>query len=307
MERFFFPCLWLIPEFASDTVETTNFVVHKRKWDVSIFDLYSLVAEKHALTFPAELMHLFLQKVNLEIETKAAVYSEAADSANCFRAMLYLQGVTPIIMPFASNFSLNSYAGINDRSSGQQANKHAGPTEGITHSTARVHTWPHELTFTCVHGPVEASTLNLSAELIANAARDYDEWRQLEEKFKHLKAARRLLVNAPLMPDMSTSILQLWQGIESLFPSVSTEITFRVSLLLAELSSPVTVRADTYKQSKLSYVDRSRIVHGVQKNMDGTNWHRAWKLLCDALRAVLARKSLPDEDALILEVLSRRG
>jgi hypothetical protein len=62
--------------------------VHRRKWDVSIFDLYSLVAMSHPTSLPAELLQLFLGKVNLEVEVLGEDFSDAADrvdaGALCF-------------------------------------------------------------------------------------------------------------------------------------------------------------------------------------------------------------------------------
>lgn len=305
MNSFFFPCLWLVPKFRADVCDASPIILHKRKWDVSIFDLYSLVAKRHPVRVPVEIMHVFLQSVNLEIETKASDFGEASDTIDCFRAMLHLRGTRPTVAPFATNISLNQYAGINQRSSGNRDQMHPGLRQGITHDDCRIHSWANELAFSCFAPPAEKGSWELYKKTVVTAASDLSEWQTLERHWKHLRPARRALVKAPLMPDIESSILQIWQGIESLFPTVSSEVTFRTSLLLAELISPLGGRRETYDMAKKSYSDRSRIVHGSQKSLSMVDWYRAWSLLRDALSGVLARKSLPKEDELTMELLRR--
>jgi hypothetical protein len=307
METFFFPLLWLIPDFEAEACGDSPFRVVKRKWDVSIFDIYSLVAEKHPLQLPAELMHLFLQQVNLEVEVTATDFMSAADRLDCFRAMLYLRGTSPIVAPLACNMSINAYAGINDRSSGRTHVMHDGLREGITHQTARIHTWANELSFSCIGVHEKNFTLNIGAGMVAGVISDSEKWLALENEHGTLRAARRALIKAPLMPDLGSSILQIWQGIEGLFPSINTEVTFRTSLLLAELLSPLNSRRATYDTSKKSYGDRSRIAHGSQKAVSLEQWLRAWLLLRDAIQSVILRRSLPDEDELTGELLIGGG
>jgi hypothetical protein len=88
MPSFFFPLLWLVPNFEQDICGEGSVRVHRRLWDVAIFDLYSLVAERHRLRLPAELMHVFLQLVNLEVEVVAETFGDAGDRLDQFRAML---------------------------------------------------------------------------------------------------------------------------------------------------------------------------------------------------------------------------
>ncbi len=294
----YFPILWLIPEFDADLVEEGCFSVLKRKWDVSIFDLYSLVAQKHPIRMPAELLQIFLPQANLEFSILANDITAARDRLDVFRAMLSLQGIHPSISPFAANISLNKYAGINSRSAGNQATMHEGLREGITHKDGQIEMWPNELSFNCIGANNENLKSTLTESLIIRAAKNSEKWLGLEEAQGSIRAARRAFINAPLMPDLGSSILHIWQGIESLFPTVSTEITFRTSLLLAELISPLQNRAETYEASRASYKDRSRIAHGSEKEISLQQWLRAWLLLSRALEAVLDRGLLPNEEEL---------
>ncbi|NSX95918.1 MULTISPECIES: HEPN domain-containing protein [Rhizobium/Agrobacterium group] len=304
MQTFFFPIQWWIPEFDADVCGDA-IRVHKRKWDVSIFDLYSLIAQNHPTRLPAELLHIFLQNVNLEIEIPASSVEQAIDKMDCYRAMLYLRGTSPTVAPFGCNMSLNAYAGINDRSSDRQAVMHEGLREGITHKTARVEIWPHQLSFACIQGAPGEFVRKVGSGVVTGATEDLERWLEYERKTPVLRAARRALVQAPLMPDLSSSILHCWQGIESLFPSISTEITFRTSLLLAELLEPLRPRQETYDTSKKSYGDRSKIAHGSQHQFGIEKWSRAWVLLRDAIQAILINRGLPSEEELTRNLLER--
>lgn len=291
-----------MPQFEPDIIGTESIKVHKRKWKVSIFDVFSMVAKKHPLRVPNELMNLFLQKTNLEVEVDAGDLSKAADCIDCFRAMLYIRHVMPTVAPFACNTSINIYAGINDRSAGLHSQMHEGLRQGVTHDTIRVETWPHELVLQCIHGPKEGSSHIISEGVVTASIADLEKWLSLESRYPPLRAARRDLISAPLMPNLESSILQIWQGVEGLFPSVSTEITFRISLMLSQLISEISKRSQTYEAAKKSYRDRSKIAHGSKIEINQESWFRAWSLLRDALQCVLIRGELPTEDELIKEL-----
>lgn len=306
---FHFPVLWLIPAFESDA-RGHEISVLRRKWDVSIFDLYSLVADKHPLNLPAELMHIFLQRVNSEIVVEAPDFLTAKEKADCFRAMLYFHGVSPTILPFATNYSLNSYAGINDRSAQEQYPStarriHPGLREGITHKTARIEAWASELSLSCIGVGTSDLKVKMTESMIDEASLDATKWIDLERVNPLARALRAAMTTAPLMPTLGSSILHIWQGLEALFPSINLEVSFRISLALAELSSPITPRADTYERAKLSYSDRSKIAHGSRKAVSFEQWLHAWLLICDAGRAILERNALPTEEALTKEMLFR--
>ena len=154
MDRLFFPLLWWIPDFPNDEVTVGPFTLLKRKWEVSIFDLYSLVAQKHSVKFPAEVANVFLPHVNCEIGVEHNGDFEATCvMLDVLRAMLYTDCQSPTVAPYASNYSLNSYAGINDRSSSLLRERmHEGLREGITTATSTVTMQAFEPSFVCMRG-----------------------------------------------------------------------------------------------------------------------------------------------------------
>ncbi|MCV9944920.1 HEPN domain-containing protein [Rhizobium sp. BT-175] len=302
MERsFYFPMMGLVPAFKNDVFVGKGFVVHARKWDVSIFDLYSLVAKKHTLRLPAELMQVFLGQVNLEIETCAVDFPEAAEILERIRLLLYMNGIMPTLAPFASNYSINAYAGINDRSGQFREKLHQDLREGITHETARVETWPHELTFSCILG--SETSADVTDKALQATSDSLAMWTELERRQPVLRAARKAFVKAPLMPDVSSSILHTWQGIESLFPTVNAEVTFRTSILLAMLLARFEDKVDTFNKSKKSYGVRSKISHGSQAESSMEQWMEAWSLLRDALKSVMLWNRLPSEQDLTMHLV----
>lgn len=109
---------------------------------------------------------------------------------------------------------------------------------------------------------------------------------------------------APMIPDLSSSLLHAWQGIEALFPSVSSELSFRLALLVSQLCAPVrTERLKTYEEAKRSYSKRSRAAHGNGAKLTYQDWLDAWDLLLLCLSACLQRGDLPTEEMLTHELL----
>lgn len=305
MASFYFPLLWWIPELNDDQLSVGRYTLHRRKWEVSIFDLYTIVSQKPSVSFPAEVANVFLGNVNCEVCVDG--YEKVGDAQiaiDVLRAMLYIDGHCPTVVPFSTNYSLNAYAGINERSSSHGRERlNEGLREGITTSESRVEMQGYELSFSCIRGVGPYAT-RMTAESFAAACENAEKWRKIE-KVNHLaRATRTAFVKAPLVPDLGSSLLQIWQGIESMFPTVSSEVTFRISLLLSQHVSGLVNRIETYKDSRRSYADRSNIAHGNGKSVNTDAWQRAWKLLCLAVKAIVEKGAMPSEDALIDELLN---
>ena len=304
MARFYFPHLFLLPS-SSEEVLLDPFGLHPRLWGVSIFDLYSLVAEKHPMRISAEIMQIFLPKVNLEISVNSEDFSGAQSLLSTFHAMLYLQGVQPTIAPFATSYSLNEYAGINSRGSIHlKENLPEGLRSGITAKESKVEGWPNDLTFTIIQGESACYSRKIDADTFIQAAETAIVWQEIEDKYVKASMLRSALAKAPLMPDFASSILYIWQSLESVFGK-GPELSFRMSLSLAELCGPVASRSEIYSIAKKSYQERSGVTHGKLTAVGVDQWMRAWDLLKAVVRAILHRKSIPSEDELFSDLLSR--
>lgn len=253
----------------------------------------------------AELMQIFLPGVNLEISVDALDHAQATTLLDTLRVMLYLEGLAPTIAPFATSHSLNEYAGINSRSSSLLIKKlPEGMRHGITAKDSRVEGWPTELTFSVLRGDKDSFSRKLDVSAFVQAAKNVSTWQEIEAQ--HVKAVtlRAALAKAALMPDHASSILHIWQSLETVFGK-GPELSFRMSLSLAELCGPVASRMETYAEAKKSYKNRSEITHGKANLVSDEKWLLAWGLLVKTIRSILHRNSVPSEDELFSALLSR--
>jgi hypothetical protein len=301
MPSYFFPFLFLVPEFEGSTLEFDSFSVHRRLWTTSTFDLATL-ATKHRLHLPYQLMDVYLGHCNLEVEFKAAEdTSEAADDIQIIRALLYLYGTAMFAIPFYTTYSVNQYSGINSRDSDSLRKKMPdGMREGITSKTATVEAWPLDLTLQLVSACGETKT---SQPLWAQVASQWQLWKSLEAQYPILNIARRILNSAPTIADIGPSILEIWQAVETLFPTVTSEVSFRLAVLVSQLCTPLRNPGVTYRDTKKKYGVRSKITHGSTSKVSSDDWVGAWDTLCTCLRSVIERKKLPSEDDLLAELL----
>lgn len=90
---------------------------------------------------------------------------------------------------------------------------------------------------------------------------------------------------------------------EALFPKVSTEVSFRLALYLAQLQQ-IELPSEVFQRTRAAYNLRSRIAHSGPKITD-TQWREAWDLLISAASAILQRGRLPSEDELLNEILTK--
>lgn len=99
----------------------------------------------------------------------------------------------------------------------------------------------------------------------------------------------------------------MWTAIESLFPTVSAEVSFRLGLYLTVLCAGPKARRDFYKKVKVAYGVRSKIAHGALDDVSVEQWFDAWVLLCSCAQAVVSRGVLPSEGELLDELFCATG
>lgn len=304
LKSYFAPCILVNPGFDDSVVDVQDFRLHRRTRDITPFDLATL-ATKHKLHLPYQLMDVFLSgPANLEVELpKSSSKDEAVSRLEHFRTMLYLNGVTPFIIPYIATHSFNDYAGINSRDSEILRSKlPENLKDGITSETTTVEAWPLELSL-MTFSLQESNPV--TEEIAGNAAWQVRKFSAIEKKHPELTAARYALTTAPQISHLSSSLLHLWTGLESLFPNVNAELSFRISLLLAEFVLPIKPAIVTYESAKRSYKHRSNAAHGNLQKIGYDEWREAWDLLCTSLLAVIHRDGPPDETALLNSMLAR--
>ena len=301
MQSFFFPCTALIPSFDQNFVRFGNISVHKRLWNTTIFDLATLES-RHHLHLPRPLMELFLPHSSLEIEIRSETRENAQRKARIFQVMLYLQDTSTFLMPFLTNHSYNEYSGINSRDSTSLIdNLPEGMRAGIDSTNSKIEAWNHDASLWCMPS---FGSRNISEDLVEAAVRDCEIWPKIEKENKSLAVARLALQTAPIIPDSGSSLLHIWQGIESIF-NVSSEVTFRTSILIAQLTSNILNPSITYDLARQSYGTRSKAAHGSIKSISQKDWHDAWHLLTLCVKAVIMRTRLPSIDELMKELLEK--
>lgn len=197
---------------------------------------------------------------------------------------------------------IEDYSGINTRDSGLGIDDL--PEElrnGFRSEDGKIKGWLHEPTLHFFSIPDRHS---LTAEIFRDAVADLAIWEELEGKYPPLSTARRALQTAPVIPDLGSSLLHAWQGIEALFPNVSSEVSYRLALLVTQLVAAPDRRL-TYRTARTSYGKRSQAAHGSFQKIGHADWIVAWDLLAQSLAGCLNRRALPSEDDLITELLER--
>lgn len=299
---FYFPLLFLTPDFSEETIELPPFELVKRKWETSIFDLATL-ATKHKLHLPYQLMDVLLKQCNVELCIKnQSSLEEAQAYFQSFRLSLYATGVSAFLSPFITTHSINEYSGINLRDSNFRNDK-APPElqQGWKSGEVIVEAWPFELSLQCI---VSRDGIKVSSSIFHEAAEKAKTWRKLVASSKSLEVVTDVANSAPKLTPLDQSILHIWSGLEALFPQVNTELSFKISLYLSQLIASGPDRLNYYEKVRDSYNLRSKITHGAQRGVGIEHWKQTWIVLMDAFNAIVSRGKMPQEKELLKELLS---
>ena len=302
MNDYFFPALFLVPEFDAPQIETPDITLAKRQWETSTFDLATL-ATRHRLHLPYQVMDVFLSKCNVEVCVKQQPsLDDAVARLRSLKMALYGAGVSPFVTPFVTSHSINAYSGINSRDSGPLRSKlPLGMQDGITSDTATVEAWPLDLSFQCVVLP---DALRVKGEVFTKACEKAISWSSMIAAQDTLRGFSDAALSTVMMGSLSQSILHMWCAIESLFPSVGSELSFRVSVYLAQLVAQGAGRRAYFEKVKKGYNTRSRIAHGAKHEATIDEWKAAWEIVTDAFSALVRRGLLSTEEALLADLLS---
>jgi hypothetical protein len=299
-QEYFFPLLFVAPQPGMAHQTEGQFTFTIRRWETSLFDLASL-ATKQKLHLPYQLMDVFLGRCNCEVAVGGTdSLSEAKQAFESFRLGLYVRGVSPLICPFITTHSINEYSGINDRGVATLRERlPKGMEVGPTISDIEFEAWPYELSLQCI---VLNDRLTLMVEDLKAAALFASAWQRVSLNSPPLKTVGEIAAAAPTLISHAQSVLHIWSGIESLFEGVSTEVSFRISLHLAQLCATGPTRAQFLKRAKTAYGIRSKIAHGSARSITLEQWRDSWELLLLALGGCVRRGKLPSEEELINEM-----
>jgi hypothetical protein len=301
LPSYFVPLLFLRPAEESISVSRAPFRLVSRKWTTSTFDLATL-ATKHRLHLSYQLMDVLLAHCNLELEIDAPNFEAAIDALTAILLGMYLTGVSPTLAPFATTHSVNDYSGINSRDS--ELLRPKLPQEqrvGLMTGSATVEAWPLQMSLQCM---VDATSLAVSEWQFHQAATKASSWLDVESTHRMLRVVRDAAQAAPTLVPAEQALLHVWCALEALFPKVSAEVSFRIALYLAQLSSPSGQRLEYFERVRKAYNLRSRVAHGAEARLGQAEWRDTWGLLIDACNAIVRRGRLPSEDDLLSELLA---
>lgn len=297
---FYFPLLFLIPRFESELAHG-RFRVATRKWGTSTFDLATL-ATRHDLHLPYQVMDVMLANCNLELAIhEATTREEAIECLDSFRVGAYAAGCSPFLAPFITTKSINEYSGINERDSALEQGTEPAIKSSFSSTTGKLTAWPLELSFSCI---IRKNAVHLTEDRFEAAARTAEVWQRLSATTESLRALTNAFMSSPLLPTRGQSLLHMWTAIESLFPTVSTEVSFRIALYLTVLCSEPRKRSEFHRKIRSAYTVRSKVAHGAIDDVSVDQWNEAWNLLCQCARAIVIRQSVPTEEELLRELFS---
>jgi hypothetical protein len=171
---------------------------------------------------------------------------------------------------------------------------------GIRSETHKLEAWAVDSHLIVLRGQNQSNKLAL--QMCEKAAAVSAAWRQLEEKYPSLNLVRKMMNTASLIGDPGSAVLHIWQAIEALFPNVSSEVSFRIAVLVTQLWAVVERPALMYEATREGYRIRSRIAHGSQTNIAPEDWTRAWNILRSCISAIIEREELPSEERLFSEL-----
>jgi hypothetical protein len=302
MNDYFFPVLFLVPEFDGLSIVQDDVCLAKRRWGTSLFDLATL-ATRHTLHLPYQVMDVFLARCNSELCVKQqASLADAIMRLRSLKMALYASGVSPFVTPFATSHSINDYSGINDR--GVETLRARLPLEmqeGITSETVKVEAWPLDLSFQCI---ALADSLKVTEDVFTISCDKAIIWSEMVGSSDTIRGFSDAVLSTVMMNSLSQSILHMWCAIESLFPTVGAELSFRISLYLSQLVSQGAERLAYFENVKKNYNTRSRIAHGAIHEASMGDWTAAWTIVTDTFNALIRKRAHPSEEALLGELLS---
>jgi hypothetical protein len=298
--KYYFPVCQLLPGDGVDDVKIESISIVKRRWGVSFFDLATL-AVGHDLKMPYELMNVYFQSCNMEVCLEASSLDDAYIHYKCLRALFYARGLSPYISPCVMSHSLNEIAGINTRDSKILKSDYEELNEGITSKDTKVEIYPLDLGLQ-MHALSERESHVLSKTMLINSAWDSIKILKIYRATPEIRNIIDGLIAAPKIEVLGQSLLHIWTILESLFPTVQTEVSFRLALYISCMVFGKS--KELFYEVKKSYNVRSRVAHGSARGVSYEEWKRAWNILRLVSGGIMHRGMVPTEEMIIDTIFS---
>ena len=250
-----------------------------------------------------QLVDVLTKSCNVSIGLRdVADHMEAKRRFSALRAMSCALGVEPLIAQFLGTHPIDELSAINVPPTDAGDPRHATGAP-IRSGDEAVQIWWNQPTLSLLPS---GTKLFLDAKNAEAAGELVQTWIDLCERTPRLRVLEEVLVSGPVSASYPQATLSVWGALESLFPSVHTEVTYRVAIYLTQLIGPSDPLA-YLKSVRSAYGQRSRIAHGSMSSRrdEIAAWQVAWTLLCDATLAITRRGELPTEEDLTREMLTR--
>jgi len=301
-QALYFPLMHLLPDFEENSINYKSYSLSKRLYEVSPFDIATL-ATKHKLHLPYQLMEVSLQHCNVELaihEIKSLTSAKSQFSS--LKLFLYVNKLTPFQSPVITTYSINDYAGINSRDSEALIQKLPVERRDGLKSDAdqKLEAWLFEMELQNI---VLQGYMKINEDQFIKAVDSQNLWEQYKRDCPILQNIENAASIAPRIYPIEQSIMYIWTAIESLFPNINAELTFKLSLYLSQLNCLEKSRLDYYSKIKKAYSVRSKIAHGNKIDDPIREWINAWSILMHSIQSIIMRARLPDEQQLLRELL----
>lgn len=305
MPKYFVTALIVRPDPLSHC-EANGWSMVPRAWGVGITDwAYLATSGNHEMRVEYQLADVLSRGCNMEISVEADGIDEARRLFRYLYVSLLLHGVPPFFTPFISSHTINDFSEIS-ASPASLKDARAARSRALRDGDEHVEFEWNEAHMGSLHAPLGAGA-TISHQEFSQAASYSKEWGALVLAEGSALVLQETLISAPQIPSHGQSIMQIWSGLESLFPQVSAELSFRLALYLAEMIQPRGDRRPQFERIRAAYKVRSRIAHGSRRRAGAPSereeWTDAWNLLVAVARAAAVRGGVPSEDVLTSELL----
>ncbi|MFG3618882.1 hypothetical protein [Nocardia sp. NPDC047654] len=278
-----------------------------RHWGVGVWD-WAFLATEHELGLPFQVADVMARSVNLELCVNAVDRDDAVAMLAALKLCLAGLGVHPFAAPMISTHSINDFSNIKG-SAQDPSDARYERAKALATKAETVITWP------IPGSPVVARPMmgknELDSETLRIAVTRAKLWRSMAEAERRLRVIENAAVSAAEIANLGQGILQMWTGLESLFPTVHAELSFRLALYLAQLNASNGDRLSAFHEARDAYSVRSKIAHGhdmsepTERNRHA--WSQAWSLLHRTIGSLIDRGCLPTENELVEELLTPAG
>ena len=282
-----------------DPIACDDVSIEPRRWDVAIFSwAYLATNQPHLLRVPYQLADVLSSAVHLEFVLEAPDFPAAARKFELLYMGLLAEGIVPFSTPYIGTHSINAISalGVPTVPPDERADLSAALRDGTEAYEAR---WYRPDLRDYSAGPNTRKVIE--ADDLVRACDFARRWEKIEERTSEAVALRRAFTSAPSVLPPSMGFLSIWTALEGLFPDTRSEITYRLSLGLAQMCAVDTASLDDVKRLRKLYGRRSRVAHG--DDASEQDWEQAWEVFRDVVRAIVRRGTIPSEDELLAEVL----